>query len=45
MPMQNGDKALSELFMAATFHHWDILPGKGNAMHRADRPDAERYLQ
>ena len=28
MPLSATDKALARLFMAATFHHWDILPGK-----------------
>ena len=27
MPMSGKDKALTRLYMAATFHHWDILPG------------------
>ena len=27
MPMSGKDKALTRVFMAATFHHWDILPG------------------
>ncbi|CAK0786429.1 hypothetical protein CVIRNUC_009642 [Coccomyxa viridis] len=29
MPLSATDKALARLFMAATFHHWDILPELG----------------
>ena len=38
MPLSATDKALARLFMAATFHHWDILPGEDIYNNHLDIP-------
>ena len=27
MPLSDKDKCLARLYMAACFHHWELLPG------------------